>query len=165
MEGQGSNTIRESLLAGEGGVGVCLFHFLKRANSCSTDVDVLVRPDGSRWLSGHRAGGTVAYEGVPLVPSATSTNYFFGVRDPKKIEKMTCSHALVMEMRSHLVASGDSNANLAGKMSYGESRSELIDTFGSRKVQYQLSASSVIFLLMLGCLGENCSSEGQIISC
>jgi hypothetical protein len=88
VEGQGSNTIRESLLAGEGGVGVCLFHFLKRANSCSTDVDVLVRPDGSRWLSGHRAGGTVAYEGVPLVPSATSTNYFFGVRDPKKIEKM-----------------------------------------------------------------------------
>jgi hypothetical protein len=44
-----------------------------------------------------------------------------------------------MEMRSHLVASGDSGANLQDKMSYGESRTELIDTFGSRKVQYQFS--------------------------
>ena len=98
---------------------------------------MFVSPDGTKRLHGHRAGGTVAYDGTPLAPSAAPTDYFVGVRDAKKSDKLICSHAVVMEMRSHLVASsGDSNSALLGdKMSYGESRSELIDSFGSRKVR------------------------------
>jgi A49-like RNA polymerase I associated factor len=114
-------------------------------------------------LRGHRAGGSVAYEGVPLAPSAAPTDYFVGVRDSKKMGKLTCAHALVMEMRSHLVdTSGDSNsALLADKMSYGESRSELIDSFGSRKVRH---AACIALHLMLTriCSGQNCASEDQV---
>lgn len=97
-----------------------------------------VSSNGAKCLRAHRASGTgtVAYDGVPLAPSAAPAHYFIGVRDARNAEKLTCSHALVMEMRSRLVAASDdsSSALLAGKMSYGESRSELIDTFGSRKV-------------------------------
>ena len=109
-----------------------LCHFFSLA-----DLDVFISADGSKHLRGHRAGGTVAYDGTPVIPSATPTDYFVGVRDAKKINKMTCSHALVMEMRCHLVARSDgfNAARIADKMSYGESRSELIDSFGSRKVQ------------------------------
>ena len=114
---------------------------------------MFVSPDGTKRLHGHRAGGTVAYEGTPLAPSAAPTDYFVGVRDSKKIGKLTCSHALVMEMRSHLVdTSGDSNsALLADKMSYGESRSELIDSFGSRKVRHAACIVIVLYAYMCYC--------------
>ncbi len=100
---------------------------------------MFVSSNGAKCLRAHRAigTGTVAYDGVPLAPAAASAHYFIGIRDARNAEKLTCSHALVMEMRSRLVAASDdaNSALLAGKMSYGESRSELIDTFGSRKVR------------------------------
>ena len=113
-------------------------------------------------MRGHRAGGTIAYEGTPPLPSSASSHFFIGVRDKK--EKLTCSHAAVMEMRSQMATSSDSSsALLAGKMSYGESRSELIDTFGSRKVERSYVSPSTVPLTPV-CSGEDLAAEDQIVA-
>ena len=126
------------------------------------DVHVAAGPDGVKCLRGHR--GAVSYEGVPATLSPAATHYFVALPDLRKQGRLTCSHAPLMEMRiCSAEVDGTSSAHVSsGSMSYGESRVELIDSFGSRKVNSTVFHQTLLTQMFFA--GEDRAPENEVVA-